>query len=1034
MDAAVDTTAEFADLAFADVESGLAAADEALQANGPAAAMRAWTTLANQFPHDPRIFRQAIPALVGQRAWVEAEQVAIAATTAFPRDIVFAAQWAEIAQKRRDWDEALDRWAEVRARFPRHAAGFIGAASTLREMDEREEAEALLERAMGLFPEEPRPLIDWAAIALDHRDYAEALFRFERMRRTHGGEGFGYTGAARAFRELGQLAEAEALLEAAIQRFPDDIGAISDHALVAHKRGDLPEAALRWERLRARAPDRVEAYFHGAEALRQQGKVAEADSLLEAGIKRFPQHFNLVRQHADDALRRQEFAEARARFQALRERFPNEPAGYHGGAWAALKQFMMDEAQSILEEAMRRWPDAPNFLLDYALIPVHHPKKPHDWDEGLARLARVRARFPAFEPGYVRTIEFLRSARRLDELQAFATEATARLPASVKLANHWARAAEERADWPEAVRRFQEVARRFPDDPAGYAGLATALAASGRTFEADRELEKAMRRWPAERELFAAYAMIAVRQSDWRAALRRWEEAAQRFPDYRGFAERAFEARLRVVELDAGEDDANAASPMAEGTSATASRNLAGLPVDDRAAMRDMMLQFESLGGTLLGCEFGGVQRHFGAEPLGLLRWTELGPKDLIAALEARFEGVGLPENTELGVFEATANREYRTRDRRFYMSMHTFIAEASVARDKMLMQACRRLEYLSRKLIEDLESGSKIFVYKITARNLTEDEIDRLHAAMRRYGDNMLLYVRYQDESHPNGTVQLVRPGLMIGYIDRFEVSQSGEQGKSAIPSWMIICKEAYRLWQASKAAPAIASATQEPQTLRDLMLNFESLGGHATGCEFGIVQRECGAEPLGLLRWSNMPPQNLIAALEQGFPGVGLPEHTMLSAAPIGGVPEWHTRDTRFEIGMRAFVRADEVPYDTMLRLVCRRLQFLARKLIDDLSEARKIFVYRLTARDLSDEEIDRLHAAIRRYGPNSLLYARYANERHPNGTVEIAKPGLMIGYMDHFIMSRSGELIGRATPAWVTLCKRAWQLWRQSEGAMQ
>lgn len=570
MDAAVDTKAEFADCAFADVESGLAVAAEALQADGPAAAMRTWAALADQFPSDPRIFRQAIATLASQCAWAETEWVANAAAAAFPHDMAFAAQWAEIAQKRRDWGEALRRWAEVRARFPRHAAGFIGTASTLREMGQREEAEALLERAMGLFPQEPRPPIDWAVIALDHRDYAEALFRFERVRRTHPTEVVGYTGAARAFRELGQLAEAEALLEAAIQRFPDDIGALSDHALVAHKRGDWAEAASRWDRLRTRAPDRVEAYFHGAEALRQQDKFAEADSLVEAGIGSFPQHFNLVRQHADDALRRQEFAEARARFQALRERFPDEPAGYHGGAWAALRQFMMDEAQSILEEAMRRWPDTPNFLLDCALIPVHHPKQPRDWDEGLARLAQLRARFPVFEPGYVRTIEFLHGARRLNELDAFATEATARLPASVKLANHWARAAEHRGDWPEAVRRFQEVIRRFPNDPAGFAGLATALAASGRSVESDRELEAAMRRWPAERELFAAYAMVAMRQSDWRTALRRWEDAAQRFPDHRIFAERAFEARLRVVELDPGDDDNNAASHETDGASASA--------------------------------------------------------------------------------------------------------------------------------------------------------------------------------------------------------------------------------------------------------------------------------------------------------------------------------------------------------------------------------------------------------------------------------------------------------------------------------
>jgi hypothetical protein len=301
------------------------------------------------------------------------------------------------------------------------------------------------------------------------------------------------------------------------------------------------------------------------------------------------------------------------------------------------------------------------------------------------------------------------------------------------------------------------------------------------------------------------------------------------------------------------------------------------------------------------------------------------------------------------------------------------------------------------------------------------------LHAAIRRYGNNTLLYVRYQDTAHPNGTVELVRPGLMIGYIDHFEVDDAGERIESAIPSWAEICKKAHRLWRQKK----VSAASAKPLAVHDLMLNFESLGGFATGCEFGIAQRECGAEPLGLLRWSNMPPHNLIEALEQGFPGVGLPENTELNAAPVGPADEWHTRDKRFHMGMRAFVRADEVPYEAMLRKVCTRLQFLTRKLIEDLLAGRKIFVYRLTQRDLTDSELKRLHTAMRRYGPNTLLYVRYADADHRGGTVEAVKPGLMIGYMEKFIMSRSGELTGSVTPAWVALCKEAWRLWCELRG---
>src|SRR5205823_6115235 len=116
-------------------------------------------------------------------------------------------------------------------------------------------------------------------------------------------------------------------------------------------------------------------------------------------------------------------------------------------------------------------------------------------------------------------------------------------------------------------------------------------------------------------------------------------------------------------------------------------------------------------------------QRAHGAEPLGLLRWTDMEPDGLIAALEAEFEGVGLSENTEL-ITPPDIAGEYGTRDLRFGMRMHTFISKREVPADKMYTQACRRLQFLRDKLLADLKAGEKIFVYKITARNLSDEEL----------------------------------------------------------------------------------------------------------------------------------------------------------------------------------------------------------------------------------------------------------------------------------------------------------------------
>jgi hypothetical protein len=364
-------------------------------------------------------------------------------------------------------------------------------------------------------------------------------------------------------------------------------------------------------------------------------------------------------------------------------------------------------------------------------------------------------------------------------------------------------------------------------------------------------------------------------------------------------------------------------------------------------------------------------------------------------------------------------------------MRMHTFVSMRATPPDQMFARVCRRLQYLRDKLLADLKSSEKVFVYKITARNLTDDELRRLHGALRRYGDNTLLYVRYADPGHPAGAVEMTEPGLLIGYVDRFAMSASGENLGAQTVAWTDICRKAYRL-RASKAAggdtriPMPGDASSElgadPDLAAcDLMMNFESLGGSGHGCEFGILQRGFGAEPLGLLRWADLAPHLLAEALEQEFEGVGLVENTILFVPP-GDRPEYWTRDSRYWMAMRTFVAADATSEEQMREQVCRRLQFLRDKLIGDLRASAKIFVFKVIERNLTDQEIGRLHAAMRRYGDNTLLYVRYQDEEHPNGIVEVAADGLMIGYIDRFAHSKTDENLGPATQSWVALCKAA------------
>ena len=137
----------------------------------------------------------------------------------------------------------------------------------------------------------------------------------------------------------------------------------------------------------------------------------------------------------------------------------------------------------------------------------------------------------------------------------------------------------------------------------------------------------------------------------------------------------------------------------------------------------DIMMKFESLGAD---CVFGYVQRSVGAEPLGLLRWACMPFPRLLEALDNKFKGLGVPENIEIEasdeVHATLGDREYTATDRSYDMWAHTFVPvspDADLA--AVALDVGRRSRFLSRGLLDELEIGEKIFIYKDAANALTD-------------------------------------------------------------------------------------------------------------------------------------------------------------------------------------------------------------------------------------------------------------------------------------------------------------------------
>jgi hypothetical protein len=227
-----------------------------------------------------------------------------------------------------------------------------------------------------------------------------------------------------------------------------------------------------------------------------------------------------------------------------------------------------------------------------------------------------------------------------------------------------------------------------------------------------------------------------------------------------------------------------------------------------------------------------------------------------------------------------------------------------------------------------------------------------------------------------------------------------------------------------ANDRTPAAQSLTAKATHELPLLGSFESLGEN---CEFGLVQRRCGCEPLGLFRFSSTPYQPLLHSLRAGFIGMGQPEALEVELAASGH--EYMVLDRRFGFRYHAWVKLGEMDPGAIRAREARRLPFLIRKLIGDLAEGDKIFVFHGMT-PLTDAQASDLAAAIRRFGPGTLLWVEKADAAHPPGSVVPLGPGLLKGHMDRFAPTENAHDL--SLDCWIALCRNAHALVHQSQAA--
>jgi hypothetical protein len=212
-----------------------------------------------------------------------------------------------------------------------------------------------------------------------------------------------------------------------------------------------------------------------------------------------------------------------------------------------------------------------------------------------------------------------------------------------------------------------------------------------------------------------------------------------------------------------------------------------------------LLNSFESLGDN---CEFGFVQRKFGTEPAGLLRWAIASPAALVAGLQDEFAHLyaydKLVSNAVDMLGDLTYGISFHTNMRSSRVDGQFRFNVAEPERHQIYLEELKKINYLKNKLLEKLKNNGTIFVYKRNAGVSSAQAFEIRDQLLNYNPQNVLLVVGTEGDTP--GKVWEVAPNLLRATIDRFAPYNQADDVSYDL--WLEICQKTHAILQAKSAA----------------------------------------------------------------------------------------------------------------------------------------------------------------------------------------------------------------------------------------
>lgn len=334
-------------------------------------ALTRWAVVRDKFPQHHSGYCRAARAHMELLDFAHAEALCRQGMENAHQYIEPLVSFAEVSMWQRDFSDALVRWTEVREKFPLHHAGYSRSAWACMEMHDFAQAEVFCKKGMKEAFRFIECFISYAEIAMRQLNFLEALNRWAIVREKFPYHHIGYSRAAWACMELNDFVQAEDFALKGIKNANRFIEPFISYAEVSMRQHDHAEALLRWTMAREKFPHHHAGYSRAARVYMELSNFKQAEDFCKKGMENAPQFIDTFINFAKIPMWQNDFSTALSRWDIVRKNFPMHPSGYIQAAVACQELGDFEQAETVLEEALKLFPNNLNILHYYARLPFY---------------------------------------------------------------------------------------------------------------------------------------------------------------------------------------------------------------------------------------------------------------------------------------------------------------------------------------------------------------------------------------------------------------------------------------------------------------------------------------------------------------------------------------------------------------------------------------------------------------------------------------------------------------------------------------